>query len=760
MKNRIFGTLLVIGFLAIHVAVFSTNADASRSDVEAFVSRFYQLCLGRSPDQLGLDGWVTALLDGSRSGLEVAEGFVLSAEFQNQGTDNQAYLTILYEAFFNRSPDAGFAVWLAELNAGKDRREVLDGFIWSTEFTNLCLNYGISATPPPIKSFLMRFYRLCLHRDADEGGLNQWISDLENGVRTGQEVAQGFINSQEFVSRNVTNQEYVRILYQAFFNRVPAAASLADWVSQLEGGKSRHEVLMGFLLSSEFMNLCEAYGIRANSSIPLPGPPLFSGFDFKLKGGDFWEFQWDYQSSYVDSRTSSTKKGTGRFRITLGGATTIGGVFAHQVNVSGKSGYDDTSDFAPRWKYIAVANNQILVSEDGTKLVTLFDAQKGMWPGSGFFAALASDKLFTASQGTIDNDYITDSAIVIGRSSSESQCEYFGEYGTICGGDYNESDVHREYYKANIGPLGYYRYFSMSDYSWSSSTRINVGLVASSLRGDTLNYTMESEPNDSPTMANRLDPAMEMQGYASDEDEGYGLAASSETTTNSSWETAQTLTLPEQVEGDILNTDASAYIVFDIGNDGYYTYSEDWFMFTLDSNTYIDVNLNHDEISNGSLFLFLFNYTGSYDMGAVVAYNASSGATDTKERLYGNFDAGTYLIAVDYVPDEGQEANGQRVDYTLEVVKGSDSDSVFVVEDWYSFTSREKTSVTITLALAESTADMDLNLYNSGADRLLGISNTGGAGENEVIRTVLDPGTYMIGVNAVRSGSNYTLIIE
>ena len=766
MKKWILVAFLVVNFLTGSIVFFPTRVNASRSDAEAFVARFYQLCLGRSPDQPGLESWVDSLMDGLRSGQQVAEGFVLSQEFTAKNTTNSEYLLILYQAFFNRNADqGGWDMWLEALNSGKDRREVLNGFIKSFEFTKLCMDYGISATPPPIKSFITRFYRLCLNRDPDEGGLNQWTNNLENGVLTGQAVAQGFINSQEFVSKSLSNEEYVRILYAAFFDREADVSGLAFWISQLEGGNSRNDVLMGFLFSAEFIALCEVYGIRPNDSFPAPEPPLFTGFDFKLKPGDFWDFQWDYQSSYWDSfGGGSTKKGSGIFRVTLGGAGTIGSVFAYQVNVSGKSGFDDTNDLAPRWKYIAVAKNQILGSEDGTKFVTLFDAQKGMWPGSGFFTTLASERLFTASQGTIDNDYITDSAIVIGRSSSESQCEYFGEYGTICGGDYNESDVHKEYYKELIGPIGYYRYFSMSDmtgqYPWSSSTIVNVGLIASSLRGDTLTYEMESEPNDSPTSANRLDTALEMRGYASDDDAGYELAALSEINTNNSWETAQMLTLPGKVAGDVLNTDPSTYIEFYIGNDGYYTFTEDWFMFTLDSSTYIDVNLNHDGVSNGALYLFLFHYTGSYDMGTVADYNASFGATDTNARIYGNFDAGTYLVAVDYVPNEGQETNGQRVGYTLEAIKGLNSGSVFVIEDWYSFTLSAKTSVNIRLTIAESSADMDLTLYDSGSDQLVGISNSGSEGEDEIISSLLDPGTYLVGVNAVRSGSNYTLTVE
>ena len=83
----------------------------------------------------------------------MAEGFIYSTEFMNKNTSNSEYLLILYKAFFDRDPDqGGWDIWLAELNAGKDRGEVLDGFIYSQEFANLCDKYGIKAydsVPPP-----------------------------------------------------------------------------------------------------------------------------------------------------------------------------------------------------------------------------------------------------------------------------------------------------------------------------------------------------------------------------------------------------------------------------------------------------------------------------------------------------------------------------------------------------------------------------------------------------------------------------------
>jgi PKD repeat protein len=48
-------------------------------------------------------------------------------------------------------------------------------------------------------------------------------------------------------------------------------------------------------------------------------PPLFNGFGFELKKGDFFEYQWDSKRVYWDSFSgSSTTNESGSFRVTLG----------------------------------------------------------------------------------------------------------------------------------------------------------------------------------------------------------------------------------------------------------------------------------------------------------------------------------------------------------------------------------------------------------------------------------------------------------
>jgi len=232
--------------------------------IRSFVTRFYEQCLGRSPDQAGLDGWVSDLLDGSRTGADVAQGFVSSQEFINQGTTDDEYLTVLYRAFFNRAPDqGGLDGWLIQMQNGAGRSEVLEGFIYAQEFINLCGDYGIIAfnAQDLVEAFVTRFYRQCLSRDPDPTGLNGWVANLLAGSMTGADLAHSFVFSPEFINQDTTNEEYLRVLYTAFFNRDPDAAGLNLWLEELNKGMSRTEVLNGFTGAQEFINLFTEYGI-------------------------------------------------------------------------------------------------------------------------------------------------------------------------------------------------------------------------------------------------------------------------------------------------------------------------------------------------------------------------------------------------------------------------------------------------------------------------------------------------------------------
>ncbi|MEX0368946.1 MAG: DUF4214 domain-containing protein, partial [Ruegeria sp.] len=135
---------VVLGFSESREFVAATQGDVLAYSWAGYqaewsddVFRLYQATLGRAPDLQGLLGWTQRLADG-RPYDDAIAGFVNSAEFQARygATDNDAFVTLLYNNVLGRNPDpGGRATWLERLDSGDwSRSEVVAGFAQSAEF--------------------------------------------------------------------------------------------------------------------------------------------------------------------------------------------------------------------------------------------------------------------------------------------------------------------------------------------------------------------------------------------------------------------------------------------------------------------------------------------------------------------------------------------------------------------------------------------------------------------------------------------------
>ncbi|MEA3490282.1 MAG: DUF4214 domain-containing protein [Campylobacterota bacterium] len=119
----------------------------SNKNLQDFTKRFYREILNRDAEPAGLNYWTDGLITGILTGSDLAKSFMFSQEFKDRNTDDETYLTILYRSFFNREPDAaGFNLWLTQLQDGVSREGILDSFLHSKEFNDLCRAYNIRAT--------------------------------------------------------------------------------------------------------------------------------------------------------------------------------------------------------------------------------------------------------------------------------------------------------------------------------------------------------------------------------------------------------------------------------------------------------------------------------------------------------------------------------------------------------------------------------------------------------------------------------------
>jgi hypothetical protein len=401
----------------------------------------------------------------------------------------------------------------------------------------------------------------------------------------------------------------------------------------------------GLTAGNQYCYTVSAYDAAGNESAQSTqqcatpqAAPAFGGFDFTLSTGNFWEFRWNYYYySYAQGGSPSTTKDSGRFWVVLGQPIQIHGITAYEVATYGRSKKREsysTQTFGPRWKYIAMSNKQMLGSTDGLTLTPFVDAQAGKWPGGGFFTAIPGTTLTIGQVGTIStyNTYISGTAIVAGRSSSQSQCEYFSGIGTICG-DSSYTYTESEYFRPSIGPVGYYYYNTYDDcgggFCSSAIWQHSAGLTASSFTGQSNPLVSESEANDSPATADPITKASPIVGIIS---ANTGSTVISVTVVD---DTGHTVTASPTIE--------------------------DWYSFTLVSAATVTITLSFEGSPTADLNLYLTNSAGTMVSGGYSVHNNPT-RQDQTERITKSLAAGSYRIGVDgYLTPAG------AVTYTLQL---------------------------------------------------------------------------------------------
>ncbi len=252
------------------VEVVCETSSARVTGKDRFVALLYENVLDRYAARSELDYWVDRLENGS-TGADVAYGFLFSQEFTNKNYNDSDYVEHLYLSLMGRASDTdGKNDWVTHLQNGVSRKYVFRQFINSDEFSNLCNAYQIDKGDVTLDEardqnynvtrFVVRNYKQFLGRDYDVDGLNDWTGRINGGYGLDQ-VAYGFVFSTECENMNLSNEEFVKILYRGIFDREADEAGLSDWTGRLNAGTSREDVFWGFANSQEFANLVASYGL-------------------------------------------------------------------------------------------------------------------------------------------------------------------------------------------------------------------------------------------------------------------------------------------------------------------------------------------------------------------------------------------------------------------------------------------------------------------------------------------------------------------
>ena len=243
-----------------------------------YVTSLYVNLLGRNPDQGGLNGFAGGLANGTATAASVAQEIVNCPEFKNHQYSYNTYVTRLYRALLGREAGSSeVTYWANFMTNGVSETFILQQIAGSQEFAVKCNSYGITRGTVTVTenrdknynvtAYVMRCYQKILGRNADVSGLNTWSGEILRGAN-GAGIVKDLVYSDEFKRKNVSNGDFVDIMYRAMLGREADPSGKQHWQGFLDEGMTYISTINGFAVSNEFQNICKQYGITAGS-VPL-----------------------------------------------------------------------------------------------------------------------------------------------------------------------------------------------------------------------------------------------------------------------------------------------------------------------------------------------------------------------------------------------------------------------------------------------------------------------------------------------------------
>lgn len=193
------------------------------------------------------------------SGSMSRQQFVTELVQSDEFLGSIAPTTRLYLAYFDRWPDdSGLSYWVDVYRNGYGLVAISTEFALSPEFVN---TYGALDD----RAFVNLVYRNVLGREPDQRGFDHWMSRMNAGMSRG-ELMIAFSESEEF--RNSTDARIaVRALYKGLLDREPDPGGWDHWEGVYRSGGSLDSLAYAFLESDEYYSRFE---ITPSSNSPRP----------------------------------------------------------------------------------------------------------------------------------------------------------------------------------------------------------------------------------------------------------------------------------------------------------------------------------------------------------------------------------------------------------------------------------------------------------------------------------------------------------
>jgi sugar lactone lactonase YvrE len=196
----------------------------------------------------------------TRTGTIAIAGQNVTISQNASALNTTVFVTALYQDLLNRAPDpGGLNYYVTYINdATLTKAQAAAQFFTSPEFSSAGL-------------YVIKLYSAVLKRDPDFAGWKYWFDTMHSGLPP-TTVLNSFINSPEFqqLYGSVTNANFVNLVYQNVLGRQPDTAGYAYWLKLIDDGSITRAVLMDdFVRSPEYDN-----SVRARAYANL----LYMGF--------------------------------------------------------------------------------------------------------------------------------------------------------------------------------------------------------------------------------------------------------------------------------------------------------------------------------------------------------------------------------------------------------------------------------------------------------------------------------------------------
>ncbi|MCI0701918.1 MAG: DUF4214 domain-containing protein [Planctomycetia bacterium] len=169
----------------------------------------------------------------------------------NVGSPNQNFVDQLYRDVLHRAPDPGSAGWVAALDGGAARSDIVDGILDSPE--------GLQNQ---VNDIYVRF----LDRPADPGGLAFWTNFLGDEDNTNFDLAAQILASNEYYQTQGggTDFGFMNAVYMDVLCRPIGVDEMEDRGDDFDDGHSdRVDIALSILESDEGLDTRDILSVRS-----------------------------------------------------------------------------------------------------------------------------------------------------------------------------------------------------------------------------------------------------------------------------------------------------------------------------------------------------------------------------------------------------------------------------------------------------------------------------------------------------------------